>query len=272
MKPEETPQQVTVALNEARRRFDHEISKEVQVFSEGKICFEYKGQSCERWLVRIPPASKGFATISNITGTFVASAPGQLVTIDRSIVTRNSLEGNNLAEAELGKLMDSGYTLLERITYSPKYPDDLTDIEVLWEGEAFPELWRTPSLLKFREALAKADHRRRELEQSKAEALAQEDEEALEFINQEIAEQEAKIIRIRKRINVFSTAARLRNRFTLDGQQNKAKRLNALNGSIIIDGGPGTGKTTTLIHRVQYMLDTPALRESEVHFDNDIVF
>jgi ABC-type lipoprotein export system ATPase subunit len=47
----------------------------------------------------------------------------------------------------------------------------------------------------------------------------------------------------------------IREQFLLDASQNKIKKLKLYNGPIIINGGPGTGKTTLLIHRIQYMLD-----------------
>ena len=49
----------------------------------------------------------------------------------------------------------------------------------------------------------------------------------------------------------------------MDPAQTKAKRLNLLAGPVIIEGGPGTGKTTTLIHRVEYLLDTYHLQRDE---------
>ena len=39
----------------------------------------------------------------------------------------------------------------------------------------------------------------------------------------------------------------------LDPQQEIVKRSSALKGSLIINGGPGTGKTTTLIQRIKYL-------------------
>lgn len=47
----------------------------------------------------------------------------------------------------------------------------------------------------------------------------------------------------------------LNEQFMLDSKQNIIKRTNIHSGPIIINGGPGTGKTTTLIHRIQYILD-----------------
>lgn len=63
---------------------------------------------------------------------------------------------------------------------------------------------------------------------------------------------------INKRLNDRKrrrTNAGLREQFLLDAAQNKIKKSRLYNGPIVINGGPGTGKTTLLIHRIQYMLD-----------------
>jgi len=48
----------------------------------------------------------------------------------------------------------------------------------------------------------------------------------------------------------------------LDPTQNKIKTSNLFNGkTVIIEGGPGTGKTTTMIQRLKYLTDTYAIEE-----------
>jgi len=71
-------------------------------------------------------------------------------------------------------------------------------------------------------------------------------------------EDKRKIARKRRR-----TTASIREQFLLDPEQNQTKRTNLLNGPLIINGGPGTGKTTLLIHRIQYMLD-PEMEKDEM--------
>lgn len=51
----------------------------------------------------------------------------------------------------------------------------------------------------------------------------------------------------------------------LDPVQNRIKTDNLFDGNtIVIDGGPGTGKTTTMIQRLKYLTDTDALEEDFV--------
>ncbi|MBO6190480.1 MAG: hypothetical protein J6N92_06725 [Alloprevotella sp.] len=51
----------------------------------------------------------------------------------------------------------------------------------------------------------------------------------------------------------------------LDPTQNRIKTRNLYDGTtIIIDGGPGTGKTTTMIQRLKYLIDKDAIEEDFV--------
>ena len=62
---------------------------------------------------------------------------------------------------------------------------------------------------------------------------------------------EAKQARIRHVI----TSAALRNQPKLDSEQLRVKQLQILDGQIIIQGGPGTGKTTVLLDRISFLTD-----------------
>lgn len=64
----------------------------------------------------------------------------------------------------------------------------------------------------------------------------------------------------RARIRHVITNAALRNQPKLDSDQLRVKQLQILDGQVIIEGGPGTGKTTTLLDRINLLTD-PAIRE-----------
>ncbi len=55
----------------------------------------------------------------------------------------------------------------------------------------------------------------------------------------------------------------------LDPVQNRIKTQNLYNGvTVVIDGGPGTGKTTTMIQRLKYLTDLGAIEEDVVNETN----
>ena len=55
----------------------------------------------------------------------------------------------------------------------------------------------------------------------------------------------------------------------LDPLQNRIKTQNLFNGvTIVIDGGPGTGKTTTMIQRLKYLTDLYAIEEDFINETN----
>ncbi len=59
----------------------------------------------------------------------------------------------------------------------------------------------------------------------------------------------------RDRIRHVITNAALRNQPKLDSEQLRVKQLQILDGQVIIHGGPGTGKTTTLLDRISFLTD-----------------
>lgn len=65
---------------------------------------------------------------------------------------------------------------------------------------------------------------------------------------------------INKKQNFVRRYAQLRDQHILDPQQEKIKRSNIFNSPLIINGGPGTGKTTSLIQRIKFLV-SPTIEE-----------
>ena len=64
------------------------------------------------------------------------------------------------------------------------------------------------------------------------------------------------------KINFIRDKAILRSQHILDPSQEDAKRSHLYDGvPMVIEGGPGTGKTTTMIQRLKFLLDVDALNE-----------
>lgn len=96
-------------------------------------------------------------------------------------------------------------------------------------------------------------------EREKIERKARECQEKAALYEQEIAETNAKIKYIKSFVR---EGLELRIQHILDPSQEDAKRSHIYdNIPVLIDGGPGTGKTTTMIQRLKFLLSDVALRE-----------
>lgn len=95
-----------------------------------------------------------------------------------------------------------------------------------------------------------------------AERLRKQHEEEERQLN-ELKRQEAELNEKSARTKAFTREkAELRSQHILDASQEDAKRSNLYNGvPVLIEGGPGTGKTTTMIQRLNFLLSDVALRE-----------
>jgi hypothetical protein len=79
--------------------------------------------------------------------------------------------------------------------------------------------------------------------------------------------QEEKQQEINRQRSFLRTGIELRSQHILDEYQEDAKRAHLYDGiPIVIDGGPGTGKTTTTIQRLKFLLSKAALEE----YDNPL--
>lgn len=93
-------------------------------------------------------------------------------------------------------------------------------------------------------------------------------------INEEIARLEKSINNTNDKIKTVKSFLRksavLRSQHLLDRYQEDAKRSHIFDGiPIVIEGGPGTGKTTTMIQRLKFLLSKEALDEYDNKLTSD---
>lgn len=129
--------------------------------------------------------------------------------------------------------------------------------DLLEEQKALEEKQKALEVLKSNEE----EYKRQDEQQKESEEELRIKEEIAQ-LEDEIAKSKAKISRVRSFIR--STVA-LREQPLLDKAQEKAKRSHLYDGtSIAIEGGPGTGKTTTVIQRLKFLITKKVLDEYEV--------
>lgn len=98
--------------------------------------------------------------------------------------------------------------------------------------------------------------------------LNKNDKAALQ-LRKEIDNNDANISALKKKVRQYiSKEVALRDQPILDKYQEEVKRSKILNGTLIINGGPGTGKTTALIQRINY-LTSPILQEEVGEFNKE---
>ena len=154
-------------------------------------------------------------------------------------------------------------------------------------GLAGDEDWSVyPNVRKALEALEKnADSiKQRQLAEEQARKKAEElrkqkledearkaEEEARQLEKERLAleaERQALIDKYSRANDFIRRQVALRNNPVLDKKQNEAKFSNIYNGvAEVINGGPGTGKTTTLIQRLKLLIDAGDLRDFRANHD-----
>ncbi len=168
---------------------------------------------------------------------------------------------------------------------------DPSELEIRISGESAPYRYQRLSLLmdaakaeaerirKQQAELKRIEDEKRRIEQELAEKKAKEEQERLEAEKRRKEEEEKKrreeierleqqyVETLKKEKSVRSFMRKnvmLRSQHLLDQYQEDAKRSHIYDGTpIVIDGGPGTGKTTTMIQRLMFLLSYQALIEYE---------
>ena len=168
--------------------------------------------------------------------------------------TTYNAEGRDAVDLQFALDDTSNSLLYSRLSEILKYTKEESE-HLKAEQEAFQKIQEEKEKLKLLE------EEQRKLEQ---ERLEQEERER----NEEIARLEEKIRKAeeqREHLKSFlRTNVSLRSQHILNPYQESAKRSHIYDGiPLIIDGGPGTGKTTTVIQRLKFLLSKKALEEYE---------
>lgn len=234
------------------------VSQVAKAYAE---LIDEKGNSKIIWLVQ-GELQRGYTIQRNIVGGFVGTTEGKSPYFKGGglVLSKNSPFGNALAELENGtgelsyKSENKTYTSV--VEAKAEYQVNLNTLDgfqgtiyVLDEAD-FPFEDSLKERLKDLRAL---------LETQKKAAVSEEEIQSLQI---EIKALEDEIeLKAKNARRYRRTTSSIRQKFMLDANQNKIKRQKLFSGPLIINGGPGTGKTTLLIHKIQYMLDPEVVND-----------
>lgn len=197
-----------------------------------------------------------------VSGTHSYSAPGGLHTLE--IINRSSYKptGSDPSEVEIRMADDPAIYRYQRLSH-------LLNAAKAEEARLKKQIEGLKRIEEEKARLARElEEKKAREEQARIEALRIQKEEEERKMREEIArieQAQAQLIEQEKAVRSFMRKnVMLRSQHLLDQYQEDAKRSHIYdNIPIVIDGGPGTGKTTTMIQRLKFLLSYQALEEYE---------
>jgi len=208
----------------------------------------------------------GYQRDEDITGTARGTISGDRTTYrgDGKVVYKNQPLGNLLimnkglcnCRSPKGDITLHIYNLSK---YNPVVKNDNTvdAEEVIIEFED-GEILQYRSL---REILEKLRIVTKEIKEKEDELAKEKDEKQILELREEIAQKNSEREQLKSQLqNFIRTFAYLRNQPIPDSEQEKIKSSNIYSKSLVINGGPGTGKTTILIQRIKFLTTNSILQ------------
>lgn len=245
----------------------------------------FEGEEKLYWLVRQLEFHHNYQT--DIKGNIKEVEPTEEYNIedylntDEEIVPRDGKFGEVLSKRELGvhKYKAFGKFITTEIKsvgdFVPileHYEVDATDLNLLYDEEELMGIRSLKKLLIERNIIFKEKNElSKEIDKEKDEILKKELEKKLESLNKAEKEMLEKQTSIQQYIR---SSNQLRAIPLLDRTQEDIKRSKIFNGPLIINGGPGTGKTTALIQRITFLIHKTILeyKDDFTEDEKDLLF
>lgn len=230
----------------------------------------YFGKNIKIWLTT-KENTGGFQKSLDITGAISSTTSGDSTTYteDGYVVDKNTRTGELLITKTKGKhkiKTPNGEKDIEIFSLTSFIPDphkaEAYDL-VLNINEPKPRRYqKLTELLRIIDGSnAQLDALEEEEKRIRQDSLekAKENEELVQIARQKDEEKKKREQALAQVQSFIRKSAELRHQPILDPWQEEIKRSSIYNGTIAIDGGPGTGKTTALIQRIKFLLDRKAM-------------
>ena len=280
-------------LTDIQQHCTREYNEHVTDPSIGRGLIRIKGAGSQTkiWIVNREYERRSVAEVdinNTVKGTRIVGRE-QYLTGDGVNVSKNKMYGRLLLENYEGNHVcrtTDGRTFDFMIKNSESYINERGTVSQLRFGIAGDKDWsRYPTLKAAIEALSKNEEsiREKQIEEEMARKRAEElrkrqqeeearkaEEEARKFEEERKAleaERQSIIDKYSQKAAFIRKQVALRNNPVLDKCQNSAKFSNVFNGiAEVINGGPGTGKTTTMIQRLKLLIDKGDLEDYRVNY------
>jgi hypothetical protein len=229
----------------------------------GRFDIKIKENKLTIWLTQSPNVG-GYKVVRDHDGIPIAYLEGPPTTYkkDGPCVDKNTNLGGILIMHHSGThdYVTDGKNhqieLFNKAAYKPSHSGQANDLSIRFADD--PNEYRFKSLDLLFEKIAGEISEIAEIEGALQVA---EDAAEIENLNYSLEARRKQLTELKNDLHEFIRAnAALRSQPILDPVQEEIKRSNIFNKTLVINGGPGTGKTTTLIQRIKY-LTSPTIEE-----------
>lgn len=244
-----------------KRHRDLELSTDIQdnATAVGRSMTLYDKQELQFWLInKEPQRRQSYDFIGNIIpdSIWIDNKP---LEGDGKTVHKNSPLGGILIMNHEGTHKhktpkgDIEIEILNRATYKPSKTDGefATEISIRLLGDGKSYSYQN---------IAKIIHLQEEINEAKEQLEKATGEEATLLVQRITDKEREKKSYLDKAQSFIRRQTELRYQPILDPLQEAIKRSKIFNGTLIINGGPGTGKTTSLIQRIRFLI-SPTIQE-----------